>query len=252
MRCIIVDDEAPAREEIKYLLENIDDFQIEIVGEAGDGKIALELIKTLKPDVIFLDIQMRGLSGFDLAKEALKSDICPFIVFITAYNQYAIKAFEINAIDYILKPISASRLINTISRVSGLLQQQKRNGNIDQLINYLAQPKYPSKICVYSNGKHIPLDPQDIIYVSLEGRNTSIKSKKGDFSSNLTLGEMEEKLKYGNFFRCHRSFLINIDEILEIDNWFNGTYQVIMKGHEKDKIPVSRSNANKFKCLMNI
>ncbi|AOT72678.1 LytR/AlgR family response regulator transcription factor [Geosporobacter ferrireducens] len=253
MRCIIVDDEAPAREEIKYLLDNIKGYDIEIIGEAGDGKTAYEIIKTQKPDLVLLDIQMRGMNGFDLANEVVQLDNSPFIVFITAFDQYAIKAFEINAVDYILKPISASRLSNTISRVYSLLQQQhKTEDNIEQLLRYLAQPKISQKICVYNNGKHIPLDPEEIIYIGVDGRNSCIKSKKGVFSSNLTLVELEEKLKSNQFFRCHRSYLININEILEIDNWFNGTYQVTMKGYVKDKIPVSRSNANRFKAMMNI
>ncbi len=254
MRCIIVDDEAPAREEIKYLLDNLKGHNIEVVGEAGDGKTAYEIIKTEKPDLVLLDIQMRGISGFDLANEVSQLDCSPFIVFITAFDQYAIKAFEINAVDYILKPISAARLSNTISRVYGLIQHQqpKNEGNIEQLLRYLAQSKVSPKICVYSNGKHIPLDPEDIIYIGVDGRSSCIKSKKGAFSSNLTLVEFEEKLKSNQFFRCHRSYLININEILEIDNWFNGTYQVTMKGYLKDKIPVSRNNANKFKTMMNI
>ncbi|SHJ51767.1 two component transcriptional regulator, LytTR family [Geosporobacter subterraneus DSM 17957] len=253
MRCIIVDDEAPAREEIKYLLDNLKGYDIEIVGEAGDGRTAFEMIKNQKPDLVLLDIQMRGISGFDLANEVLQLENSPFIVFITAFDQYAIKAFEINAVDYILKPISANRLSNTISRVYGLLKQyQKTEGNIEQLLRYLAQPKTASKICVYSNGKHIPLDPEDIIFIGVDGRNSCIKSKKGVFSSNLTLVEFEEKLKSSQFFRCHRSYLININEIQEIDNWFNGTYQITMNGYTKDKIPVSRSNANKFRAMMNI
>lgn len=253
MRCIIVDDEAPAREEIKYLLDNLKGYDIEIVGEAGDGRTALEMIKNQKPDLLLLDIQMRGISGFDLANEVLQLEHHPFIVFITAFDQYAIKAFEINAVDYILKPISANRLSNTISRVYGLLKQyQKTEGNIEQLLRYLAQPKTASKICVYSNGKHIPLDPEDIIFIGADGRNSCIKSKKGVFSSNLTLAEFDEKLKSCHFFRCHRSYLININEILEIHNWFNGTYQITMNGYTKDKIPVSRSNVNKFRTMMNI
>ncbi|MFT9494058.1 LytR/AlgR family response regulator transcription factor [Anaerosolibacter sp.] len=252
MRCIIVDDEAPAREEIKYLLQKYSD--IEIVGEADDGKQACELIVKVKPDVLFLDIQMRGMSGFDVASELYKQEIYPLIVFITAYDQYAIKAFEINAIDYLLKPISDERLSSTIERIQNT---QKRNQNvnkidIEDILKYINKPKLVQKISVYCNGKHIPLDPAEITLIGVEGRNTVIKSRKGEYVSNLSLSELEEKLRDFPFFRSHRSFLVNLEEIQEIDHWFHGTYQITMKGFPKDKIPVSRSNAHKFREIMNL
>lgn len=253
MRCMIVDDEAPAREEIKYLLQKYDG--VEVVAEAEEGKKAFEIIKREKPDVVFLDIQMRGMSGFDVADELLKLENCPLIVFITAFDQYAIKAFEINAVDYILKPISSERLKSTMDRLSNLLKRGSGDMgkvNIEELLKYISKPRQIQKISVYSNGKHIPLDPYEIIYIGVEGRNTVIKSKKGEFISNLNLGELEEKLKDFPFFRSHRSFLINLEEIQEIDNWFHGTYQITMRGFPKEKIPVSRSNAPKFREMMNL
>ncbi|KXG77199.1 LytR/AlgR family response regulator transcription factor [Thermotalea metallivorans] len=253
MRCMIVDDEAPAREEIKYLLQKYGG--VEVVAEAEEGKKAFEIIKREKPDVIFLDIQMRGMSGFDVADELMKLESCPLIVFITAYDQYAIKAFEINAVDYILKPISSERLKSTMDRLSNLLKRGSGDMgkvNIEELLKYISKPRQIQKISVYSNGKHIPLDPYEIIYISVEGRNTVIKSKKGEFISNLNLGELEEKLKDFPFFRSHRSFLINLEEIQEIDNWFHGTYQITMRGLPEEKIPVSRSNAQKFREMMNL
>ncbi|MBB6215666.1 DNA-binding LytR/AlgR family response regulator [Anaerosolibacter carboniphilus] len=252
MRCIVVDDEAPAREEIKYLLQKYND--IEIIGEAEDGKGACELVAKAKPDVVFLDIQMRGMSGFEVACELYKQEAYPLIVFITAYDQYAIKAFEINAVDYLLKPISVDRLNSTIERLQNIYKRNKTNSKIviEELLKYINKPRAIQKISVYSNGKHIPLDPQEIIFVGVEGRNTVIKSKKGDYISNLSLSELEEKLKDFPFFRSHRSFLVNLEEIQEIDHWFHGTYQITMKGYSKDKIPVSRSNAQKFREMMNL
>jgi len=251
MRCFIVDDEIPAREELKYLLSNLKD--IEIVGEAGDGESALELITRLNPEIVFLDIKMRGMSGFDLAHILLQLNKRPLIVFITAYDQYAIQAFEINAVDYLLKPVSTGRLEKTIERLSALHAQKTSEVemNMVQLLKYIS-PKSGQKICVYNNGKHIPLGPEDIIFAKVEGRSTIIKSRKGEFLSSMSLGELEEKLKGNDFFRCHRSYLININEIQEIDNGFNGTYEIILKGYNKEKIPVSRSNAHTFRNLMNM
>ncbi len=200
MRCIIVDDEIPAREELKYLLDNLKN--VTTVGEAGDGESALALIKKLNPDIIFLDIKMRGMSGFELAQKLLNLSKQPFIVFITAYDEYAIEAFEINAVDYLLKPVSTARLKKTIERLSSLIQGKniENEVNIAQLLKHISQPQNVQKICVYNNGKHIPLDPEEIIFACVEGRNIMIKSKKGEYLTSMNLGELEDKLKGNNFF----------------------------------------------------
>ena len=252
MRCVIVDDEIPAREELKYLLSNLGN--IHAVGEAGDGRTALELIEKLDPDMVFLDIQMRGMSGFDIANKLQKLEYKPLIVFITAYDKYAIEAFEVNAIDYLLKPVSLSRLQKTIEKIQAYNTNNSRNREIDLslLLEYMNKPKVIQKICVYSNGKHIPLDPEDVVFAYVEGRSTIIKSKKGEYHSNYNLVELEDRLKSNRFFRCHRSYLININEIAEIDNGFNGTFEVVLRGYPKERIPVSRNNAQTFKSLMNI
>ncbi|RKD27561.1 two component transcriptional regulator, LytTR family [Caminicella sporogenes DSM 14501] len=255
MKCIVVDDEMPARDEIIYLLNDIGG--LDIIGEASDGESALKLIKSRKPDVVFLDINMTGMDGFDLVNEILKFEHIPLIVFVTAYDQYAIKAFEVNAIDYILKPINKERLKKTVRKLKLLFSNENINFDIEKrlnkLISKLNQPNEKiDRICVYENGKYIPLNPKEILYLTTVGRNTIIKTKNGQFTTNYTLSEMEEKLSKYNFFRSHRSFLVNLDEVKEIHNWFNGTFQIVLNGAENVKISVSRNKAGEFKEIMNI
>lgn len=255
MRCIVVDDELPARDEIIYLLKEIGD--IEIVGEASNGSEAYNLIKNYKPDVIFLDINMPNMDGFDLIKELAKLKSKTYVVFVTAYDQYAIKAFDVNAVDYILKPINKTRLNKTIERLKISLKNEKTDITYTQKIDTLVQnikskKEKVERICVYKNGKYIPLNPKDISFITTVGRNTIIRSKIGEFPTSLTLSELEEKLVDYNFFRSHRSFLVNLDQVKEIHNWFNGTFQIVLNGFDDEKVSVSRNKASEFKEIMNI
>lgn len=252
IRCIIVEDEIPAREELKYLLQEFED--IDIVGEAPNGLEAIELIQRLKPDLILLDIKMPKISGIEVAEHIVKNDHVPLIVFITAFDQFAIKAFEVNAIDYLLKPVSKERLKKAIEKIKEKhYSKADYDDRLEKLLRVIKNEKRNrvSKISVYKNGRLIPLDPGEIIYITVEGRNTIIVSTKGKFESNNTLSQLEEKLNTKNFFRSHRSYLINLDYIEEIEPWFNSTYQVKMK-NSKEKIPVSRSQVKDFRRIMNI
>ncbi len=254
MKCIVVDDEIPARDEIIYLLKETSEF--EIVGEASNGIEAYNLIKKHKLDVVFLDINMPKMDGFDLVKEMLSLNNIPYIVFVTAYDQYAIKAFEVNAIDYILKPINKKRLMTTIERLRIAINNgddsENYSNKIDELVqNIKIKRDKVERICVYKNGKYIPLNPKDISFITTVGRNTIIRSKIGEFTTSLNLSELEEKLFKSNFFRSHRSFLVNLDEVKEIHNWFNGTFQIVLNGFD-EKVSVSRNKASEFKEIMNI
>lgn len=254
MRCLIVDDELPARKELKFLLEEFK--SIKVIGEAAHGLEAMELSKRLKPDLIFLDIQMPKVSGIEVADEIIKAENAPLIIFVTAFEQFAVEAFEINAIDYLLKPVSKQRLEKSIKRASNQLHEAKTKQyaqKIDNLINTFNKNKRSrvSKISINNNGRLIPIDPSEIIYLTVDQRNTRIVSVKGTFESNNTLSQFEEKLDHQNFFRTHKSFLINLDFIEEIVPWFNSTYLVELKGIE-EKIPVSRSRIKDFRAVMNI
>lgn len=241
IRTLIVDDEAPARKELIYSLKKFG--EIEIVGEASHGIEAIELNDKLKPDLIFLDIQMPKLNGIEVAKKILDSNHKPYIVFVTAYEKYAIDAFEVNAMDYILKPITEERLEKGMEKILAKVKKVEKIG--------IRNRENSNKICAYTNGKLIPIDLKEIIYVTVEDKNTVIFSTKGKYEVNYTLGELSEKLNSPTFFRSHKSFLINLDYIEFIEPWFNSTFNVVLKNVDI-KIPVSRGQSKEFKELMNI
>lgn len=253
IRTLIVDDEAPAREELKYILGK---FQgIEIIAEAFHGEQALELNEKLKPDLLFLDIQMPKLNGIDVARRILDSLHRPYIVFVTAYEQYAIEAFEVNAVDYILKPVSEERMEKGMGKIMMNLANERKEyyyklRNLIDNMNYKAENNL-TRICVYEKGRLIPLDTKEIIYATVEDKNTVIVSSKGKFIVNYTLSQLSDKLDKYTFFRSHKSFLINLNMIEVIEPWFNSTFNVTLKGANV-KIPVSRSQSKEFKELMNI
>lgn len=253
IRTLIVDDELPAREELIYMLEDFED--LEIIGEASHGKEAIELNKRLKPDLVFLDIEMPKLNGIEVAKQILTNDHSPYIMFVTAYEEYALDAFGVEAVDYILKPISQERLERGMERI--LAMDRAKNPKSQGASPYsnqgrgYAKPEMANKICVSDNGKLIPLNLREIIYATVEDKTTVIISSRGKYEVGYTLGELAEKLASPMFFRSHRSFLINLDHIEIIEPWFNSTFNVILKNIDS-KIPVSRNQSKEFREIMNI
>lgn len=253
IRAIVADDETPAREELIYILGRLGN--IEVVGQASHGLEVLSLNKKLKPDLIFLDIKIPGLNGIDIANKILEENHVPHIVFVTAYEEYALEAFEVNAIDYILKPVSEERLKKGINKIVEHMNLERRYyyDRLNRLLKGLKgkENDHVNRISVYHNGRLIPLNFEDIIYATVEGKNTIIISTKGKFQVSYTLRELENKLTLPCFFRSHKSFIINLDMIESIEPWFNSTYNVILK-NVNVKIPVSRSQSKEFKELMNI
>ena len=171
LKCLIVDDERPAREEILYILKEIG--KVEVVGEASHGVEALELIEKLKPDVVFLDIQMPQMSGIEVAKRIVDQGYDLMIIFVTAYDQFAIEAFEVNAIDYLLKPISEDRLKKTIQKIISHKSEREdlSYDKLSRLIEDIRPTKASSPwISVYYNNKLIPIEIKDIIYATIEDK----------------------------------------------------------------------------------
>jgi two-component system LytT family response regulator/two-component system response regulator LytT len=252
IRCLVVDDELPAREELKYILSKSN--KVTVVGEATHGLEALELYKKLMPDLVFLDIQMPQLNGIDVARIITKEDNhhIPKIIFVTAYDRFAIEAFEVNAIDYILKPISEERLISRIERIYSSRENDGRI-TIDRLNRLLDEIKPTSitRLSVYHNNKLIPINTKDIIYITIEGKHTVIVTINGKYMGNNRLNELYSKLDSKIFFRCHKSYILNLNFIETIEPWFNSTFNINLKCC-KDVIPVSRKYSKKFKDLMNI
>ncbi len=247
LRTIIVDDETPAREELHFLISSYP--EIKLVGEAASGTEAVRLAESLLPDVIFLDIKMWDLNGFETAKSIFEKGINPFIVFATAYDEYAIKAFEINAVDYILKPFSKKRLDKTVSRIIDLFKSNENHFEMYKFIEYVETMNKSQniKIPVWKNNRIYLLNPSDINYFEAVEKGSKVMASQGEYETNCCLSELEDKLKDYNFFRAHKSFLVNMDKVIEIVPWFNGTYILSLKDYEKNEVPVSRRCAKKLR-----
>jgi len=252
LRVLIAEDEKPAREELKYLISRNRDLRV--VGEAENGREAVDLCETLAPDLVFLDIDMPVMNGIEAAEGILKGNGCTRIVFVTAYDEFAIKAFELRAVDYLLKPVTHARFDETISR----LREQAGPGHRGEavLADLLETMRTRAaggsgRITLYKDRSLIPIDFADIVFVTACGRSTSVVTRAGRFETNFTLAELARQLEGPRFFRCHRGFIINIDCIERVDYWFNNTFLVMMKGFA-EKIPVSRSRVREFRELLNI
>ena len=249
---LIVDDEKPAREELEFLLTKIPD--ISISGVAVGGYEALELANRYMPDLIFLDIKMPEMNGFEVAEKLHVNDKTPGIIFTTAYDRFAIKAFEINALDYILKPFSRERLEISIKRFKS---QQNLITDTDfksmgKLIWKLRNKGVGSSHISILQGEHFkPVLIDDIAAVAADGRDVKILTTSGNFHHSKSITFMDELLDDEIFFRCHRGYIININYIKKIDIWFNNTYQLEME-YISEKIPVSRSYISRFREIMAI
>lgn len=252
MNVIIIDDEKPAREELKYLLSDFDN--ITVMGEASDGESAVNLIYKLKPDVIFLDIQMPAVTGIEVAEILLNSPDTPYIIFITAYDSYAIKAFELHAVDYLLKPIEKNRLIASVDRVRDLMCSTKNGdsslSSLKEMIGSFVPKKINSYITVCRDERYYPIPFEQIKYAFCEGGKTVLVTTEGKFTYKNTLQSLEEDMTE-DFFRSHKSYIINIRFIEEIEPWFNGAFQIKMKADDHE-IPLSRNYAKKFKEILNM
>ena len=253
IRCVIVEDEIPAAEELKYLLSKHENFSVEDI--AFNGESGFELIQKIKPDVVFLDINMPMQNGVELAKKISEVDDSVGIVFVTAYDEHAVQAFELDALDYILKPIDDKRLQMTLDRI--LHRLIHKNGPEDKLPKIISEimTKLETKEMVCKkipcefHGKIVLIDLNDIFYCYIEGEKTYIKTRKECFLTGYTLNQIEKK---AFFFRAHRSFLVNLDNVKELFSWFNGTYKLVMNDLEGSEVPISRSNVKRLKELLGI
>ena len=253
IRCVIVDDEAPARDELRYLLGSHD--TVEIVGEAATAAQAIELCLIHEPDLVFLDIQLPGDDGFEVIRAITPQlDASPLFVFVTAYDSYAVKAFEESAVDYILKPVQEGRLATTLDRASKLLSDQgpPLRQQIETLLSQVARPvsvQKHTKVSVEKNGRIRLLDPTDIIYCSYEDQRIvahTYDEMVPVYGIN-SMDRMEEHLDGTSFFRAHRATLVNLDAIREFSPWFNGKYSLVMADQTRSELTVSRTRVKDFK-----
>jgi DNA-binding LytR/AlgR family response regulator len=244
LKTLIVDDEAPARERLKNFLSH--NQAVELIGEAEDGIQAVEIIEEKRPDLVLLDIQMPRLDGFGVIR-MLKEP--PLVIFITAYDEYAIQAFEVNALDYLLKPFTRIRLERAIEKASQGSGKNDFNSHLDGLFKTLTEQKhYLERIAVKSQGKILVIDVQDIDIFSAERGQIDILVGDKHYSSNYTLNELEIRLNPEKFFRAHRSAIVNLTKIREIIPWFAGSYKIkLTTGAE---VELSRLQATELRKII--
>ncbi|HEY9058975.1 MAG TPA: LytTR family DNA-binding domain-containing protein [Pseudobacteroides sp.] len=252
MKVILVDDEKAGLENLHYYLSKYGN--IEILGMYQDPLEALQGIIDQKPDAVFLDIMMPEMSGLEAASEILKFEEGIKIVFVTAFDEYAIKAFEVNAIDYVLKPYSDQRIEMAINRINKLMHENDpvKYKKKHHAIQFEAMQNEIIKIPVWKDERIFLCDPFEISYLSSEDGNVKISISNGEtYKSKDTLAYFESRLDSKRFFRCHKSFIINTAKIKEIIPWFNNTYLLKMEGLN-EQVPVSRYYIKSFKKLFDL
>ena len=245
MRILIVDDEAPARERLKRLLDGIEG--VELIGEAENGTQAVELIEREQPDLVLLDIQMPGLDGFGVIG-ALEEP--PPIVFVTAYDEYAIRAFEVNALDYLLKPFSHERLEQAIHRAQeAQVEEQDFASRLAPLLESLSsQGHYLSRLAVRDGNRIRVLNADEVDWIGVENEQVFVHVGDGAYPIRRALAELEARLNPARFFRAHRSAIVNLDRVKEIVPWFKGSHKLrLTTGAEVD---LSRAQARALRKVL--
>jgi two-component system LytT family response regulator/two-component system response regulator LytT len=250
--CIIVDDEQPALEEIGFLLESVPD--VKVIGQGRNGLEALKLVKELEPDLLFLDIEMPGLNGFEVVEQLASRDELPQVIFVTAYDQYAVKAFEVNAVDYILKPIEKSRLEKAVQRAKKQLDSDAGVSNLKNLISMMAPSAHKkSKLLVKDKNRNLLVDSEEVVFASVAGSVVHVSTLDLTGETNFrTLEELQGNLDPEIFWRVHRSYIVNINKIKEVVPWFNRTLQLKMADKKETEIPVSRSHSRRLKDYLKL
>lgn len=248
LKVLVVDDEAPARHELSYLLNSLPD--VEVVAQASSGPDALKLFLVLEPRVVFLDIQMPGMDGFAVARKLHDLEVQrPFIIFTTAYDQYAVRAFEVNAVDYLLKPITEQRLTEAILRVKDRLAQDEPISRCPASVQ--SSPCWIQKIPVEKGGRTLLIDPADITFVVCRHKETFVNTPAGEFLTRLTLHELESRLR-PPFFRIHKGFIVNLQLVAEVIPWFQGNYFLVLRDGKGSRVPVGRNKIKEVKDLLGL
>ncbi|MEI3613947.1 LytR/AlgR family response regulator transcription factor [Pseudogracilibacillus sp. SO30301A] len=236
---LIVDDERFAREELRFILEDIPN--VNIIGEAESGEKAVIQAIQLKPDVVFLDVEMPKMNGIEAAKSLIELKKAPLIVFATAYPQFAAEAFRINAIDYLLKPYDPKHVKQAIDRIT-----QKMVPNIPAKTT-----ESLGKLAVENEGEIEYLFVKDILYFYPKGKISIIITLTNDYEVKSSLKELERRLTPFNFFRIHRSYLVNLNYVVRLVPWFNGAYELELEGVQ-EKLPVSRNYAKALRKRLDL
>ena len=253
IKTMIVEDEKLARDELKFLIEK--DPDLEVLYEIADGEKALKLLKENTVDLLFLDIQIPAISGIEIARILNKQKNSPYIIFTTAYDEYAVEAFQLSAVDYLLKPISDQRLEESLERAKNEIKTSSDvNQQLENLfanLNNAKQNNSLNKIAVMEKDYYLMLNFADIYYFSTKDKKVWAHCHKKSYMTSFQLKELEKMLPE-QFFRIHKSYIVNLKHIKAVIPWFKGKYQVLMEDYSENKIPVSRSKVEKINKLLNL
>ena len=249
MKVLIVDDEKPARRDLTRILEKIDGF--EKVGEASNGLKAVDMIRDSAPDIVLLDIQMPGLDGFQVLGRLGETGEIPPVIFVTAYDQYAIRAFDVHAVDYILKPVDEDRLREALGRARDRARGAVPRQDLDELLRSVGA--LTQRVPVRRGTGVVMVDVQEILYACVSDGEVSIVSGELEgTSSRRSLDELQSELPAGMFMRVHRAYLANVYRIREIIPWENNSFRIRMGSDDGPVIPVSRANARELKRRLHL
>lgn len=230
IRALVIDDEPLARQMIREMLEG--DSEVEIIGECANGREAVTALRELAPDLIFLDIQMPELGGFEVL-ESFKDNSMPYIIFATAYDQYAVRAFEVHALDYLLKPFDRERFETAWKRAKTLIRDDRLNQREQHILALLeelkAGPRYLQRLVVKTEGRVFFLDIDDIHCIEAEGNYVRVYNGQKTYLLRETISGLESQLDPKKFLRIHRSSIVRIDKIKELQPWFHGEYHVVLE-----------------------
>jgi two-component system LytT family response regulator/two-component system response regulator LytT len=266
LRTVLVDDEQLARDELGYLLGQAGG--VEVIAQAGNGIEALETIGRLEPDLVFLDVQMPGLTGFEVARRMLDEGPSSYIIFVTAFDQHAIEAFEVNAVDYLLKPVDPARLETALQRVRRRLSLERpatgegapaetartggagiNNIELEKIVELVAERQSRrERLAIKVHERFLLVQAEDMIFASMVDDSITVVTRQhAGTSSYRTLDELQARLDPSVFWRVHRAHLVNINMIKEIVPWFSRNYILKMKDEKATEIPVSRMQTRRLR-----
>jgi two-component system response regulator LytT len=247
---LLVDDEQLARDELAFLLKEFP--EVEVLATAKNGLEAITLIENLEPDVVFLDVQMPGLDGLAVIQKLREKNIpLPHFILATAYDQYALEAFRLEALDYLLKPIEKDRLALTIERAGKVIHEKSKAAQPEALLQKPMSQR--TKLLVKSSNRNFIVDAQDVVYATIDDGLITVVATGVEGESNYrTIEELQSNLDPDTFWRVHRSFLVNIHRIREVIPWFKSSFQLRMDDKKQTEIPVSRVQTKRLRALLKL
>ena len=253
LRAIVVDDEQLAREELCFLLGQLND--VEVVGQAANGIEALKVVDEEAPDLVMLDVQMPGLTGFEVARRLLRAGVEAHFVFVTAFDQHAIEAFEVNAVDYLLKPVEAERLATAVDRARRRIQLDRQaarpqsTDEMERLLQIMSErQERRDQLALKVADRFLLVQSDEVVHASVQDDVITVVTNSLSGTSNYrTLDELQARLDPAVFWRVHRSHLVNINKIKEIVPWFSRNYILKMRDGKGTEIPVSRAQTKRLR-----